>query len=50
MGRTCRACLWMDGAVRPPAEAGTHRVESGSGLNAVGIPALQRGEDVNVVL
>lgn len=28
------------GAVRPPVEAGTHRSESDSGLNAVGIPVL----------
>nr|QTX14392.1 Putative transposase InsQ for insertion sequence element IS609 [Klebsiella pneumoniae] len=37
-GRTCRACLWRDDTVGPPAEAGTHRGESGSGLNAVGNP------------
>ena len=27
-GRTCRACLWREGAVRPPVEAGTRRVDS----------------------
>ncbi|MGX4715712.1 hypothetical protein ACWJIM_08025 [Proteus mirabilis] len=26
--QTCRACLWREGAVRPPVEAGTRRGDS----------------------
>ncbi len=42
-----RSCLWRDGAVRPPVEAGTHRNDSGDSLNVAGILVLQGVEDVN---
>ncbi len=38
-----KACLWRDGAVRPPVEAGTHRNDSGNSLNVAGIHVLQGG-------
>ncbi len=41
------SCLWRDGAVRPPVEAGTHRNDSGDSLNVAGIHVLQGVEDVN---
>jgi putative transposase len=41
-------CLWRDGAVGPPVEAGTRRGDPGCiGLSAAGITVLQGGEDVN---
>ena len=43
-----RSCLWRDGAVRPPVEAGTHRNDSGDSLNVAGIHVLQGVEDVNI--
>lgn len=50
-GRTCRDCLWRDGVVGPPVEAGTRRSDSGSrSLSAVGILGLQAREDVNCIL
>lgn len=36
-GGARRSCLWRDGAVRPPVEAGTHRNDSGDSLNVAGI-------------
>ncbi|OXC79483.1 DNA primase [Caballeronia sordidicola] len=48
--RTALVCLWRDGAVRPPVEAGTHRSDSGhSGLSAVEIPVVHGGEDVKTL-
>jgi len=46
-GRACRVSPWRDGKGRLD-EAGTLRSDSGSHLNAVGIPFLQGGEDVNL--
>lgn len=47
-GGARRSCLWRDGAVRPPVEAGTHRNDSGDSLNVAGIHVLQGVEDVNI--
>lgn len=44
-GGARRTCLWRDGAARLPVEAGTHRGESGFGLNVTGIHVLQDVED-----
>jgi len=46
-GRACRVSPWRDGKGRLD-EAGTLRSDSGSRLNAVGIPFLQGGEDVQI--
>ena len=49
-GGARRSCLWRDGAVRPPVEAGTHRNDSGDSLNVAGIHVLQGVEDVKLAL